>query len=100
MRSSCFGCWVRKHLQASKCVLKTEIFRTVPSHLPSPVAGGAAGDGGQVLTMPRVSGVLCRGTRERRALDETLVNAWLSAFGAVAADPGAQVSAETLAGAV
>lgn len=73
---------------------------TVPLYLPSPVAGCAAGDDGQVLTLPRVSGVLCRGTRERRALDEALVNAWLSAFGAVAADPGAQVSAETLAGAV
>ncbi len=52
------------------------------------------------LQLPRVSGVLCRGTRERRALDEALVKAWLSAFGTVAADPGAQVSAETLAGAV
>ena len=39
-----------------------------------------------------------RGTSERRRFERALIRAWLAAFGAVAADAGAQLQAETLAG--
>ncbi|KAK9832830.1 hypothetical protein WJX81_005036 [Elliptochloris bilobata] len=46
-----------------------------------------------VVTVQRIY----RGVRERQRFEDALVKAWLQASGVVAADPGAQLSAQTLA---